>query len=368
MKSKGGITSVIEWRFSAAMCLYLLSVLLFAETGNQEPFIMTQIVFSAMIAFVISSSLCWQWQILGDPRNIANFILHIAFFTACIFFINRLFVKTEVSVADIITNLTEWHIRKIISWIPSVIFDALRSPGIAILFAATVLSLSFRRRTAVALLILSLFITILFCFRSSPDKAAWIWFFAGTAAMLTALYLQSDDPVQGQFQAKVTARLKGDRILKADLELRLRLLERLHECRRPMTPAECLGVISRALGTEMESQHTREITRRITHHLVFQDQLAEYVPHESGKALALSTEAFDPQETDGFVMAAVVPKTLMFAVFALLWILSPIDLIPDATPIFGSVDDVVAGTLGFNTLLHTLGGIQIARTGHDRRV
>jgi hypothetical protein len=366
MKSKSGITSVIEWRFSAAICLYLLSVLFFAETGNQEPFIMTQIVFSAMIAFVISTSLCWQWQILGSPRNLANSILHIAFFVSCVFCISRLFVKTETSVADMITNLTEWHIRKIISWIPAVIFDALRSPGIAILFAATVLSLSFRRRTAMALLILSLFITVLLCFRSSPDKQAWIWFFGAMAAIVTALYLQYDDPVQRQFQAKVTARLKGDRILKADLELRLRILERLHECRRPMTPTECLGVISRALGTEMESPHTREITRRITHHLVFQDQLAEYVPHESGKALALSTEAFDPQETDGFVMAAVVPKSLMFAVFAMLWILSPIDLIPDAIPIFGSVDDVFVGTLGFNTLLQTLGGIHIAKAGRDR--
>ncbi len=367
MKSKGGITSITEWRFSAAMCLYLLSLLLFAETGNQEPFIMSQIVFSALIAFVISTSLCWQWQVLGYPRNLANFILHIAFFVSCVLCISRLFMKTDTSVADMVANLTEQHIRKIVSWIPTVIFDALRSPGIAILFAAAVLSLSFRRRTASALLILSLFITVLFCFRSSYDRQSWLWFFTAMAAMGTALYLQYDDPVQRQFQTRVRARLKGDPILKADLELRLRILERLHQCRRPLTPTECLGVISRALGTDMENPRTREVTRRITHHLVFQDQLAEYVRHETGKALALSTEAFDPQETDGFVMAAAVPKTLMFSVFALLWILSPIDLIPDAIPIFGSMDDVFVGTLGFNTLLQTLGGIHIAKTGHDRR-
>ena len=46
-----------------------------------------------------------------------------------------------------------------------------------------------------------------------------------------------------------------------------------------------------------------------------------------------------------FVRAAEVPRLLFALFFALLWIVSPVDLIPDAIPFFGTLDDAAVAIL-----------------------
>jgi len=369
MKKYNGINSLFQWQFIAAFSLYFLSVLFFAETGEKEPFKWSQLFFSAMISFVITTSLCWQWRFFGDPHNKANFMLHISFFISCIFFINRLFVKDTTSLSDIALNFGEKYAAKIISWIPSVIFDALRSPGVLILFLMIALSLSFRPRIAVALLILSLFLAVIFSIHSSHAGQGMLWFFAGMTCLGTALYLQSDDSSDSRkFWTTVLARLKNDPALRVELELKTRLLKRIYERQRPITQIESLGIISRALGMEMASPKAQEITRRIAEKLVHQDHLARYVESEKGKALGLNREEFIRSEPDMFAAVAIMPKTVIFVIFAFLWIISPIDLIFDAVPIFGAIDDVIVGTLGFNSILQSITGMRIIRRGQSRNL
>lgn len=371
MNKQKGITSVLQWQFIAAFCLYFLSILFFAEIGKQG-FKWSQLTFSAFIAFVIITSLCWQWRLLGDPRRVANFILHMAFLISCVFFVNRLFVKESILISDIFgaesgsvfdgfVNTLELLSRKIVSWIPAVIFDALRSPGVAILFLMVTLSLSLKRRTAIALLILSLFISSVFCIHNSPSRESWLWFFAGVISLGTAIYLQADDPDKRRFRTTIISRLKDDPALRADLELKMRLLKRIYEQQRPLRQVECLGIVSRALGMETESPQAREITRRIADNLVHQDHLAKYAEDRGEKTLGMNPEEFRQGEPDGFAMIAIMPKTIIFVIFAFIWIISPVDLILDATPIFGVLDDVIVGTLGFNTVLQTATGIQLVK-------
>ncbi|HBJ87888.1 MAG TPA: hypothetical protein DDZ88_29320 [Verrucomicrobiales bacterium] len=51
----------------------------------------------------------------------------------------------------------------------------------------------------------------------------------------------------------------------------------------------------------------------------------------------------DDSTPDVFSRIATVPKLAVAGLIALAWILSPIDLIPDATPVIGALDDVAAG-------------------------
>ncbi len=321
-----------------------------------------------MISFVITTSLCWQWRFFGDPHNKANFMLHISFFISCIFFINRLFIKDTTSLSDIALNFGERYAAKIISWIPSVIFDALRSPGVLILFLMIALSLSFRPRIALALLILSLFLAVIFSMNNSNSEKGWLWIFAGITCLGTALYLQSDDSESRKFWTTVLKRLKDDPALRVELELKTRLMKRIYECQRPITHIESLGIISRALGMEMASPKAQEVTRRIAEKLVHQDHLARYVESEKGKALGLNREEFDQSEPDMFAAIAIMPKTVIFVIFAFLWIISPIDLILDATPVFGAIDDVIMGILGFNSILQSITGMRIIRRGQSRNL
>lgn len=47
-------------------------------------------------------------------------------------------------------------------------------------------------------------------------------------------------------------------------------------------------------------------------------------------------------------------KKYLIPIIALVYILSPIDLIPDFVPVFGWLDDVVAFLIGLRSLLGTL--------------
>jgi len=53
---------------------------------------------------------------------------------------------------------------------------------------------------------------------------------------------------------------------------------------------------------------------------------------------------------------------LIVLLIATLWILSPIDLIPDAVPVFGVIDDITVALLGFSMIRRRLPN-QDARPG-----
>ena len=49
----------------------------------------------------------------------------------------------------------------------------------------------------------------------------------------------------------------------------------------------------------------------------------------------------------------VVPRMIIISVLMIGWILSPIDIIPDSTPLIGALDDVSVALLSSFVLKHT---------------
>ncbi len=85
--------------------------------------------------------------------------------------------------------------------------------------------------------------------------------------------------------------------------------------------------------------------------MVYQDGLAELSDHGGVKGLTLSRSLFLAQEgDDAWSAIARWPKVIVVILIATLWVLSPVDLIPDATPIIGVVDDVMVALLGFSMI------------------
>ncbi len=349
-----GVYSHWHWRFPVALGLHALACVLLAETGARAPFAWSQFLFSALIAFVIVTTLCWQWRLFGDPRRPANALLHVAFFFSAMFFVNRLFQRSDhASATDRAADLAEGAVRTLVGWIPPVVFDVLHSPGAAVLFLGVALALSLRRRPAIGLLAFVLLLAVVLSV-TGPDFGDVGWFVAGLLALGGALLLQRDDPVRRRFWTLVTRRFRGDPALRADLELKTRLLMRLEELRRPVTERECMGVVSRALGMEASSPQTATIARRIVQALVEQDHLAVIIQNQSGSGLALNAEVFIEASDDAFAYVAAVPKALVVLFIALLWVISPVDALPDFMPVLGVLDDVVVGVLGVGAFFQTL--------------
>ena len=77
--------------------------------------------------------------------------------------------------------------------------------------------------------------------------------------------------------------------------------------------------------------------------MVYQYGLAEVHSSGDGEFLAPNPRLFRYDNLLG--MAAVAPRILMTAAFAILWIMLPVDLVPDGIPLFGVLDDAAVALI-----------------------
>lgn len=340
-------------RHMLAAALHLLACMLFVETAGPDRFVIAQGFAAAIIAFIVTATLCWQWKVFGNPQRPPAFVAHLAIFAAVFFLTSRLYTRSprSLSLLDLLVGGFQWA-AKLIADVPVQIFDALRSPGIALLFLAICLALALRRAVGVAWLVAVSFLAVALAM-GGPAFTNHPWFLLGLAAFAAGLWLQYENPDERRFRALIRARLAGDPQVRGDLELKLRLLDRMRALERPLREEECQGVVARALGLRTEDPLVRAATVRVVRQLVEQDALATVFTSPTGRVLASDACLADAGEADPFSLVAGIPKAMVIGLVVVAWILSPIDLIPDATPIFGSVDDVAVFFLGSRAILHS---------------
>jgi uncharacterized membrane protein YkvA (DUF1232 family) len=106
--------------------------------------------------------------------------------------------------------------------------------------------------------------------------------------------------------------------------------------------------------------------------LVHEDDLATVRTESSGTVLALSSAVCVPlakdirdEHLDGFALAAILPKAVLLLAAMLLWIVMPFDVIPDAIPVVGILDDVSVSVLGVEALRPLVKGLRPAAADQD---
>jgi hypothetical protein len=331
-----------ESRQLAALGLHFVACLFFAETGLAGRFVPAQALAAAAIAFVVATTLCWQWRLFGDPRRPLDLAGHLAFFASLFFLVSRLYVKNPASTTllDRLGEVAKWGAGWL-GGIPPQVFDAISSPGVALLFLAVCLALALPRSAALGALggitVVTLALTI-----TAPTFTAPGTLLLGALALAAALWLQHDDAGERAFWTRLLAHCEHDPAVRGDLELKVRLLRRLRAEGRPLTEGECLGTVATALACVPEDARARTALARVASQLVRHDALAGLHDGPDGKALALRA---NPRPPDAFAHLANLPKLLVIALLAVVWILSPIDLIPDQTPLVGNLDDIAVALL-----------------------
>jgi hypothetical protein len=93
----------------------------------------------------------------------------------------------------------------------------------------------------------------------------------------------------------------------------------------------------------VDAQAVREITREITHDLVTTHGLLE-VRHDSEGIFLVPPPALE-FEADFLEQIARLPRMVIVFLLASCWVLMPFDVVPDAIPLVGAVDDVIVMTL-----------------------
>lgn len=346
--TRHGVKGFDDPRFWIALFCYGATIPLFLQ-GNLtwETF---NVVMPFLISFIIVTTLAWDYRIIGSPRNLHCLILHAAFLVSLMFLTNRL-----MSIADFSPLLknpmgVQSFIVDALRDMPYLngafrIFDfALKWLGFAVILFMVSGAIIFPQRVATALLFILGLVVVAMCVGSSLDASVWP-LFAGVGLMFVAFLLQRVDENKSRFWNLAAERLSrsGPRP-GMDMKIKIALLHELYE-QRALGATQIRGLIAGKLDKDTADPSLNPICARITDQVINHDHIAESRDGPRGWRCVLT---LPEEEPDFYTTCARVVRLLVTGVFCVIYILSPIDLIPDATPVAGVADDML---LGIVTLL-----------------
>lgn len=356
MEHRTGVRGFWDWKFWVVASLYFLACVFFYQTGmNRHEF---SGVFSVCIAFIVMSTIAWEYQMIGSPHRAHSLVLHLLFgvvlvfaFNTAVFSLGRTFndsggwFSSLMGIIPVPGSELAAGISSFLGGIVSSLFTTLLSVA---LFFIVPLVLSLKRSWALPVLLILFFLLALLTVNLSLVSA--VWMLAGMAAMFVGLGLQREDEQQGAFWRTVRRRLDiGDRQPRIDSRVKLDLLGRLFDS-QILDETQIRGVVSRRLRCSPDDPRLIEVCRRFLEQLTVQENLVEIRNGPHGQYIVPKNA---PPPRDLFLKLALIPKMAIVVVFSVLYILSPVDLIPDYIPVFGVCDDLAVGVFGAMSLFMT---------------
>ncbi len=312
----------------------------------------------ACIAFIVVTTLAWDYRLVGDPRRLHCLALHAAFFVSMIFLLNRLMSLADFSPAATGNASVQSFVLGWIQDMPYMgtmfgVFDvALKWLGFALVMLMVSGAIMFPPRVAASLLFIFGLLLATIAVGRNFDATVWP-LLAGLLLLYGAFLLQRVDSRRSWFWNQVAERLSrsGPRP-GMDMRIKKALLRELGE-ERSLTAAQIRGLVAGQLNVASNSPALIPVCDRITDQLVNHDHIAESRDGFAGWRCVL---ALPEEEPDFFTTCARTVRVLLTLGFCVIYILSPIDFIPDATPVFGVADDMILGGIGLLSAVHTLYG------------
>ncbi len=351
-----GISGFDDWKFWAALFCYAATLPLFFQGGlTWDNF---QVLMPLAISFVLVSTLAWDYRIIGNPRDLHCLILHIAFAISLVFLLNRL-----VSIADFgpLTRGGPDLSGLIFSWMNDMpylggifkVFDfVLKWLGFALVLFMIAVAIMFPPRVAVSLLFICGLLVVAISVGQSMNAGVYP-LFLGLALLYAAFRLQRVDEHAARFWNQVAERLarSGPRP-RMDMRIKIAMLRELNT-ERALPANRIRGLVASELSCDTADPRLNPVCSRLTDQLINHDHIAESREGMQGWRCVL---AIPEEEPDFFTTTARVVRLLVTLGFCLIYILSPIDFIPDATPVFGVVDDMLLGVVCLLSAIRTIYG------------
>lgn len=334
------VLSGLNPKIVAAYACYLTSVLLIAKTGYG--YFWSSVhgpLFAFVLAWIVTSTVVWQWKAFGDPSNLANIVGHLLMGTCFLFFFSRLTTKVpdgNWNAMDVVSKVSS-VLADFVGIFPEDIFKVLSTPGVMVLFVAIMVGMALQRRWSIPVITGATLLAVAAALQRD-DFGDPLPFLAGLAFMGGGMALQFNDWRTRQIWERVIGSLEDDPAPRGDLELKYRVLKRLATRTPSLSEGKFRALIAKATGETERSDSTAALGSHIVHELVEADDLAMIVDSERGKRLVLRPE-LTSEHHGGLWYVAVLPKLVFTGLVCLLWIVSPIDLVPDHLPIVGVLDD-----------------------------
>jgi len=337
-------------------------------TGYGGGFSIHRGIWAFVLGFVIAAALNWELLLFGAPRG-PRLLLHIIFFFPVIFIVIRLTggsgtmesdPGTLVGIfGDVLGKVVEWSGLKAL--VPHWFWELFSNCWITLLFVLIMGALSFKLLgVKIAVLIFFVIIGVAQVFISSNSGAGWL--VASLACLGFAMWLMYDPYLDRVYIENVLARLTQSPGMDP-LECRtiLRLMQKAHQENSVASPA-LYTIVASEYGKYAEDHHLdaeqlKSIAGIIARKMVVEYSLTEFGSNSNGLILVPRPDLNYSNSTLKWL--SIVPREIAIGLLAFLWLISPIDLIPDAVPFLGVLDDAAIGTISIFAIMRNHKGFRM---------
>lgn len=333
-----------------------------------ESFYWKQSSILVLLGFLMVMAIAFEWHLLGVSRGF-NLVVQVALAYPFMLFLARLLGRpwndagntSPVGIAFSLATKAFNSFTGLSGLIPAWILDAFSSPGttIVLLFFCLVTTFCTTTPLRIAGVVAMMAVPLAVAFGQEPVPSRW--FLAGTVLMVFGATLQYRDVRKYYRDRAILERLRhvtDETARRASL----RLVTRAWDAGR-LGEATAEGIVRQAYeGTPgLGPAEIRDATRTLVNDLVATHGVLDIRHNTEGIFLVPPAEA--ELEDDVLEQAARFPRLLVVFLLAVVWVCMPLDMVPDAVPIFGAIDDVVMMSLATTPL-----GQMLGRTVTPRRL
>lgn len=335
--------------YLVAARLMMLDQWFTADSLTGSGFTWRQSSVITLLGILMVSAIAFEWHLLGVSKGL-NLVGQIVLAYPFTLFVARLLGRPwhDAGSGGIIGGLLEavraaGGVLGVSGFIPAWLSDAISSPGTAMVLLLLCVVTSVGGTTATRIgLTAGLFLIPLAVAFSQPPMPS-LSFLGGLATMVFGMFLQFRDVEKYHRDKEILRRLRH---VTDELERRscLRLVTRTWADGR-LGEQTAEGIVRQTYEhlPGVDADGVREITRSITHDLVTTHGLLQ-VRHDSEGIFLVPPPALE-FEADVLEQIARLPRMLIVLLLASCWVLMPFDIVPDAIPLVGAVDDVIVMTL-----------------------
>lgn len=368
-----GVRSFFSMRWLLVMGLYLFAFACMARDPwfGRDTFTYAQGGYVMLLSFVLTCTICFDWCYLGRSRG-GNLFLQFLLMLPMTLLLGRLIGSpSERLVEQGGTLLRQVGLAfksvagfvGVVELIPGPIKELFASPRAVILFAGICLALTAARGKILRVGLLVTVFAFLFAFALADAATAPTWMFhVGVGLMIAGMALQFHDVANEAIDRNIAERLRNV-MDEAERRCSIRVLKKVCAEGR-ITPRAAYEIIHRCyverFGASPEKVRA-EVAPLILNRLVHEHGLLS-VALVRGVAEIRPTAALT-RSRNPLLAVALVPRCVVVGVIAFIWWVTPIDLIPDAIPLLGSLDDFVIVSLGGGGVLQTLKSLRKRKDG-----
>ena len=361
-----GVTKLSNPRFFAVLIFYTAAFLLLASDPffqDNGIFVYRQGIITIFFAFILTASLNWEMLLFGRASG-ANMLLQVLQILPLTFLLARLTAFPSMpSHRPLIKKLFQFlqeadqELFNLTSMIPDWLTDLFSNWRISLCFMLVLFILSFRSiRLKLGMLVSILVILLASAAAGRPS----FHLLAGTILLAGGYAFQFcryDRVIFFENAVRRIARSGNCDSLLASVMVSV--LSAFYENgqvsrQRLLQLVQSVYAEKNALSAADLQLIAGEIVRR----MVYQYDLAEVHFSGEGEFLAPNRSLFRYDNLLG--MIAVAPRIVLTLIFGILWILLPVDLIPDGIPFFGVLDDTAAALISCFAFQRALPSFQLS--------